>query len=159
MGITVSHYYQCSNVIQEEIQKNLYVEFEEDFTKHGGHRAFLKSLQEFGDWRESQKVLFVGIDSVNTFLGTVSIEYARDSLLTPCIANVFVHPLYRNKGYGKLLVKFAEKYIKKKGLSTSYLWCKKELELYYEKMGYKPVGLPKSMDMGDETIFMGKSLQ
>lgn len=156
MGITVSHYVTCDPSLQIQVQNHLWNEFQADF---GNHNAFLKTIASFGSWREQQKVLFVAYDlDTRSLLGTASIEYAHDSLLTPSIANIYIHPDSRNQGYGKRILQFCEKYIKKKGLSTAYLWCKPNLQSYYERLGYKVIGLPKQMQTRDDSVFLAKSM-
>jgi len=47
---------------------------------------------------------------------------------------------YQGKGYGKLLLKKAEKMLKKQGIDV--IWCNARLKAidFYEKLGYKSVG-------------------
>jgi GNAT superfamily N-acetyltransferase len=67
-----------------------------------------------------------------------------------------VHPSLRGYGFGKLLMSFAEKFLKRSKMTTAYVWCEPELVGFYEKWGYKVVDSPTGSVK--EIVFMGKSL-
>jgi GNAT superfamily N-acetyltransferase len=155
-------YTQCSQELQRLVAAALFAEWSTDFALQGVTNAeqcrdlFLKN---YADWKSTRAVLFVLTDPRvpgAPFVGTASLEYTLTSAYSPCIANVFVHPSLRGYGFGKLLMSFAEKYLKKSKMTAAYLWCDPGLVGFYEKRGYKVVDSPTGSFK--EVRFMGKSL-
>ena len=155
-------YTQCSQDLQRLVAAALFTEWTTDFSLQSVTTAtqcrdlFLKN---YGDWKSTRATLFVLTDAQVPgvpFVGTVSLQYTITSSYSPCIANVFVHPSLRGYGFGKLLMSFAEKFLKRSKMTTAYVWCEPELVGFYEKRGYKVVDSPTGSVK--EIVFMGKSL-
>lgn len=157
-------YGQCPPDLQATVAAALLAEWPQDFAMQNaatpeGVRAVL--LKNYETWKATRAALFVFWDSAASpspppFVGTVSVEYSLTATYAPCIANVFVHPALRRFGFGKLLVGFAERFLKRHSMSAAYLWCEPSLVGYYEKRGYKVVDTPTGAYK--EIAFMGKSL-
>ena len=53
------------------------------------------------------------------------------------IEDVGVHPQYRNKGYGKMIVDHCLRMAKTKGCYKAKLFCSNDLMIFYTGMGFK----------------------
>jgi GNAT superfamily N-acetyltransferase len=123
----------CSKDVQIMIAHALINEWREDFIlkkiqTYQGVINFI--LHNFIDKNNSFFVLF---DDDNDFLATFAVDTEN---FAPYISHVFVNPNLRNKGFGKKVIKLAEKYIKKLGFDSSNLWCNEDLIIFYKKLGY-----------------------
>lgn len=54
----------------------------------------------------------------------------------PFISNIFTVPSARNKGFGRILMRYCEDYSEKMGFTYAKLWCDESLIQYYTKQGY-----------------------
>lgn len=160
--LAATPYLACPPAIQSAVADALFAEWPQDFalqnvTTTAQCRDAL--LKNYGLWKKDHTVLFVLTDAaIRTapFVGTVSLEYSLTSSYSPCIANVFVHPTLRRYGFGRVLMSFAEKYLKKQKMTAAYLWCDPDLVGFYEKRGYTVVDAPTGTVK--DVRFMGKSL-
>ena len=87
------------------------------------------TLEDMRKW----STVFVLLRHDETPLGCVSID--RSNFL-PFVGNLYVHPEFRRRGYGELLLSFAEKHIGILKFTSARLWCHDEMVAYYEKRGY-----------------------
>ena len=61
------------------------------------------------------------------------------------IEDIFIRSEYRDNGYGRDLIKKLNDIAKKAGCYKVILDCKKELESFYEKSGYKSKNIQMSV--------------
>lgn len=123
----------CPPEVQIMIGHALINEWREDFSlkkiqSYQGVINFI--LHNFVDKNNSFFVLF---DDDNDFIATFAVDTEN---FAPYISHVFVNPNLRNRGFGKKVIKYAEKYIKKLGFDSSNLWCNEDLIKFYKKLGY-----------------------
>jgi GNAT superfamily N-acetyltransferase len=123
----------CPTDVQIMIGHALINEWREDFVlkkiqTYQGVINFI--LHNFVDKNNSFFVLF---DDDNDFVATFAVDTEN---FAPYISHIYVNPNLRNKGFGKKVVKLAEKYIKKLGFDSSNLWCNEDLIIFYKKLGY-----------------------
>ena len=119
--------------IQDMICHALINEWKDDFklkkiSTYIGVKNFI--LQNFKD---KMNIFFVYLDDEGEFIGTFAIDNEN---FAPYISHIYINPNYRNKGFGKRIIKYAEKYIKKQGFNASNLWCDEKLIKYYKKNKY-----------------------
>lgn len=116
-------YESVNDNIKQAVIDNLKTEWTE-YT-----HEFIKS-----NW-QSQDIFYV-MTSKNQedFIGTVAIDR---KVFLPFISQLYVAEKYRNKGYGKKLINFANHYIGMLGFSESRLWCKKHLLDFYTKIDWQ----------------------
>lgn len=75
------------------------------------------------------------------------------------INNLAIHPLSQGKGYGKLLLAFAEDVAKEKGLKSCCLYTNVKMVeniALYRKLGYQEIG--RWAEDGFERVFFVKAL-
>ena len=97
---------------------------------------------------QSQDIFYVmTTKNQEDFIGTIAID--RKTFF-PYISQLFVNK-YRNKGFAKKLINFANHYVKMLGFTESKLWCKKHLLNYYKKMNWTI-----EHDRGDTYIMVKK---
>lgn len=160
-GMHIAHFSRIPSSFQRDIAEQLMNEWLEDFASSNATTPDAVQrliLDRYGTWRGQKAVFFVAtLDNGRRLVGTASVEFELDAKLTPCLANLFIAPELRSCGFGKLLVRFCERYVKKQGLSAIYLWCNIELVPYYEKLGYKTV---ETTQRGLKTVhFMGRAIE
>lgn len=127
-NIRVRPYQDCSPEIQSEVARHLREEWGD--------------INEVYDDADSDKfvrrrwpgtdVLYVMTDR-REFVGCVGVDRRN---FFPFISHVYVKPDKRNLGYGRKLVRIAERYSKEHGFTQSKLWCEEKLLPFYEKQGY-----------------------
>lgn len=106
-------------------------------------------------WNDANNILYVLMQknlkdsNLVRLIGTVAIDRKQ---FVPFFSQLFVVPHERNKGYANILIKHAEKYIKKMRFNKSKLWCKPDLINFYNKLGYDVE------DKKDEVYIMSKSI-
>jgi amino-acid N-acetyltransferase len=69
----------------------------------------------------------------DSLLGVVGVEFYKDMGL---LRSLVVHPLYRNKGLGRRLVRQMESVARQKGIITLYLLTMTAPD-YFSRLGYK----------------------
>ncbi|MFA5953292.1 MAG: GNAT family N-acetyltransferase [Candidatus Pacearchaeota archaeon] len=69
----------------------------------------------------------------NLLIGTISITSNK-------IHGLAIRPSHINKGYGKYLINFIEKYAKKKNIKKLIIYPSLTAQKFYEKLGYKKSG-------------------
>lgn len=129
------------SVISQQNQKNisnLIVEFWPEYNED-----FIKTNFTERD------VLYVCHDTKNV-IGCVAIDRKR---FFPFISTLFVDKNNRKKGFAKLLLYFAETFIKEYNFSVSHLWCTTNLVDFYKKHGYE------FKEKEDDIIVMQKNLE
>ena len=75
-------------------------------------------------------------------LGTISFKKNK-------ISGLYIKPKNIGKGYGKMLMKFIEKYAKEKRIKKLILYPTKNAEKFYLKLGYKKSGKISRWDIGN----------
>ena len=86
--------------------------------------------------------LIITLDSETIAFCIMTINFTESHLL-----NISVHPNYRHKGIGEILLKMSEKKSINKGVSDIFLEVResnKNAILFYKKNGYKYVGIRKN---------------
>ena len=78
-------------------------------------------------------IFYVMITTENKLVGCIAIDRRN---MNPFISNLYILEEYRNKGYGKYLINYSNKYIKRLGYTYSRLWCDDNLKSYYENNGW-----------------------
>lgn len=72
----------------------------------------------------------------NTFIGTIALldcDLRSHEHLSPWVSSLYVDPVYRNQGVGKMLMDYVTASIK----GSVYLWCYTEHEKdLYERWGF-----------------------
>ncbi len=72
-------------------------------------------------------------------IGSASIlkqDMTTNTSLSPWLANVFVKPEHRGKGFGKFIITAVMNEAKKKGLSVLYLFTENQSQ-FYKKLGWE----------------------
>lgn len=161
------HFAECSSDIQDQVAATLFEEWRADLAKQAVQSpADFKDmiLKNFATWNTAKAAFLIFFEELPQkaigqhipFLGTISFQYTIASAFSPCFANLYIHPARRKHGYGKILVGFAERYMKKKRMKRLYLWCHEHLVAYYEKQGYAVI--EPAAELGKGAQFMGKTL-
>lgn len=69
-------------------------------------------------------------------IATVPMIYKNRAI----ISGVYTLKDFRNKGYSRLTIYKLIEELKKENITEIYLWCKKHLEEFYNKLGFEKVG-------------------
>ena len=103
------------------------------------------------DELEKEKVFLIFEDKI--IVGSVSVSKNQ-------ISGLYVHPNYSNKGIGGYLLKYAEKYLRKKNYKRVYLYSTKDNYGFYALNGYfqKSVAYSFNTKIPLEFIKMEKEL-
>lgn len=156
-GMELRLFHACDPAVRLEVATALVAEWPDDFGSEGGPEGVVRLIEKrFATW-ESEHRVFLVARLRGRLLGTFSIEHDLEGKFTPCLANLWVHPSARGKGIGRLFVRIAERYVRKRGVSVMYLWCLDGLPSYYEKLGYKIVESTLG-SRGQNIHFMGRSV-
>ena len=59
---------------------------------------------------------------------------------TAIISGVYTLKGFRNRGYSKVTIYKLIEELKKDNVTEIYLWCEKELEEFYKKLGFEKTG-------------------
>ena len=128
---------KCSEVIQRLVIDKIFSEWREDFEKNDINNEDDCLAYFLRPERGQIKALHVAVfrDQSHKFrvIGSVGIS-TKDFNLH--ISNLLVFPDWRHRGFGKLLLRFAEDRCKSLGLSTANLWCSEDLVGFYENVGW-----------------------
>ncbi len=89
----------------------------------------------FEDLSTSQHVTLFAMQNNNGLVGTVVVEHYEKEVL---IRSLAVHCDYRNEGYGKDLLAFAESWSAKNGIESLYLLTT-TAEKYFTQYGYQEI--------------------
>lgn len=95
----------------------------------------------------------------DTVVGCISLSTATNHSSALEINNLAIHPLSQGKGYGKLLLAFAEDVAKKRELKRCCLYTNVKMVenvALYKKLGYEEVG--RWAEDGFERVFFVKAL-
>ena len=83
-------------------------------------------------WKNGDS-FYVLLDPYKFVAGGAAIDTKHSE---PFISNVFTVPSARNKGFGKILMKYCEQYSVAMGFKYTKIWCDEHLIPYYIKQGY-----------------------
>lgn len=111
-------------------------------------------LENYGELIEHCRV-FVIADS-DLIVGLIVLEIADEGFL---LNNIAVHPKYQGRGYGRLLLNFAEREAMHNGYSSIYLYTNVKMtenQVIYKKRGY--VEFARRNVNGRHGVFMRKML-
>jgi len=128
------------------LETNLYYIIPYDLTKGHIRKELINMLNsewenysdEFilSNW-QNQDIFYVLVsnieDSQGEFIGTIAIDR---KMFYPFISQLYINKKYRSLGYAKILIDFANQYIKSMGFDESRLWCDEELIPFYKKLGW-----------------------
>jgi len=138
-------YDKCSNEIKENIYANWLNEWEEDFRDCQKIKSIIE--EEFNGDTNNLYILV----KETTFIGTVAIDFNN-----AYISHLFVVPAYRKKGFGKMLLKYAESILRKKEINVATLYCYYNMHNFYLNNGWQ---ISNSITMGDKyAIVLNKNL-
>jgi N-acetylglutamate synthase-like GNAT family acetyltransferase len=88
----------------------------------------------------ANKHIIVVYEENNNLIGTGTLLIETKLTYNICylghIENIFIHNDYRNKGYGKQIIKYLIDKAKNKQCYRIDLACENKLENYYEKLGF-----------------------
>ena len=77
-------------------------------------------------------VMFSGSEWVGC--ATIHIDTPTETFKTQYwIGNLFIKRDFRKKGYGTIMMQYAEKYLKSRNISLVYIWCYKDVLDFYLK--------------------------
>lgn len=120
----------------------------------------ISSFRTFDFTLEQTKHLFQSLpNNISIFIvkdwnktiasGTILIEqkFIRDGGKVAHIEDIIVHPNYRNKGIGKILIEHLLNEAKKKGCYKAILDCEQEVTGFYEKLGFVKSSLHMRKDL------------
>ncbi len=110
--------------------------------------AELYSEENFRSLLKKRRCFVLVIDGVIS--GTVCIK--EDKIYT-----LFVDKRYHGRGYGKMLMDFAEKKILKNGFNKIRLSASLTAYSFYKRIGYIKVGYDRDKNFGD-VVIMEKSI-
>ena len=104
------------------------------------------------NWSQGGDILYVAFnfgDAPNNIIGTIAVDRKG---FTPFISTVYVCPMYRGFGYSKILITFAETFIKEVlHFKESHLWCEEAMLDFYFNLGY-------SIEKSDDKYILSKKL-
>ena len=83
-------------------------------------------------WKNGDS-LYILLDPAQFVAGGAAIDTKNNE---PFISNIFTVPSARNKGFGRILMRYCEDYSEKMGFTYVKLWCDEDLIQYYTKQGY-----------------------
>ena len=125
--------------------------------------SFIETISSFRTFNfniEHTKHLFQSLpNNINIFIvkdwnktiasGTILIEqkFIRDGGKVAHIEDIIVHPNYRNKGIGKILIEHLLTEAKKKCCYKAILDCEQEVTGFYEKLGFVKSSLHMRKDL------------
>jgi|GEM_PF-4239611 len=106
--------------------------------------------------RIAQGRIFFVLSNSRSILGVASMRVSKKH-----ITALFIGPKDIRKGYGKRLLKYMERYAKKKGLSYLSVNSSKTAFPFYEKMGYKMIRKfsPRIHNVEIPSVMMKKKLK
>jgi len=84
------------------------------------------------EWYGGTDILYV-MEIDNEIVGTIAIDRKK---FYPFVSNLVVNKSYRNQGLAKILLHFAEHFSLRLKFQEITLWCKPELQKFYEKMEF-----------------------
>jgi len=125
-------YSKCPKYIQEEIIRQFLKEWDDYKDKTYVDRWITELLEDNG-----QFYVMIDIDT-NKFIGTIGIQFGETH-----IDGVLVSPAYRNHGFGKRLLQFAENQLKKKNTDKVSLYCYEHMCAFYINLGWTHNGVIK----------------
>ncbi|MBU1159940.1 GNAT family N-acetyltransferase, partial [Patescibacteria group bacterium] len=67
------------------------------------------------------------------------VGFCQLSLREKSLYQINIDPRYQNKGYGKILYNFIEKYFKKNKIKTIFLNTTINAQLFYKNLGFKKI--------------------
>ena len=83
-------------------------------------------------WKNGDS-LYILLDTKQFVAGGAAIDMKHNE---PFISNIFTVPSARNKGFGRILMRYCENYSAKMGFTYAKLWCDEDLIQYYTKQSY-----------------------
>lgn len=128
-NIMIKPFQEISEDIQMEVAEHIFNEWGIDLEKNDPTETleFIKSNWFIPNY------FYVMLNYDNEFIGCIGIDRHN---FYPCISHLYVVSKFRGLNYSQILMRFAEKIIKKLNISEIYLWCHTHLQGFYEKQGY-----------------------
>jgi GNAT superfamily N-acetyltransferase len=97
-------------------------------------------------WKNGDS-FYILLDTDQFVAGGAAIDTKHNE---PFISNIFTVPSARNKGFGRILMRYCEDYSIKMGFKYAKLWCDEDLIQYYTKQGY--IVEKKQLNSHGETV-------
>ena len=129
--ITIKPYQSCNEVVQKEVCRVIYEEW-----KIEAKLDDVEATDEYITENFTNGDIFYVCVCDDIFVGTVAIDTKN---FHPFFSHLYVAKPHRKKGYGKLLVEFAETYARHLQFHEIRLWCDDDIVGYYEKLKYSTV--------------------
>ena len=100
---------------------------------------------------------FVKVNNNSKIIGWISFGVSRNNLSAEMaeIYAIYFHPDFWGKGYGKQLLKVAEKELEQKGFTEIMLWVlelNSRARIFYKKAGYAPDGSKQIVSFDDKKL-------
>ena len=124
-------YSKCPKYIQDEIVRQFLTEMHDYKDKNYVHTWITELLEDNGQF-------YVMVSQDMKFIGTIGIQFGETH-----IDGVLVSQPYRRQGYGKRLLAFAEKQLKKKQANQVSLYCYEHMRSFYINLGWTHNGIIK----------------
>lgn len=127
-GLTVLPFADCS----PDLQRAVVADLSRSWPETAGSEALISAHWQGAD------ALFVLLQKQATHeckpVGAVAVDRQRFHAF---ISHLYVWEKSRNKGYAKLLMAFAEFYVRRLALSQARVWCETRLVDFYAAQGYR----------------------
>ena len=116
------------------VMENLHAEY--------GDKQYNKERmeKEYNELVEGSLVLTVLYDGGKD-VGHISYHKKNEGDIAASVLSVFINEAYRGKGYGKIMLKMFEEYVKKLGLNQIILGARRGREGFYYACGFSGEGL------------------
>lgn len=134
----------CENTLKYNACSELLSEFSKEFEKMNITNAEQCKIWVGNNWTHGNGFMVASLRG--QFIGTIAIDFKTN---VPFISNLLIAKNLRNKGYGKRLLKYGEKYSRELGYDEVYLWCKDELLPFYNKLEWKKID---NIKQGDQFV-------